>query len=51
LSVESEFCKGGCEDGICAREAEESPLLEDAARERLMKAQQAGKGLAGAVVI
>jgi hypothetical protein len=32
------------------REAEESPLLEAAARERLMKTKQAGKGLAGAVV-
>jgi hypothetical protein len=42
---------GGCEDRIRAREAEESPLLEAAARERLMKTQQAGKYLAGAVVI
>jgi hypothetical protein len=33
------------------REAEESPLLEAVARERLVKTQQAGKGLAGAVVI
>jgi hypothetical protein len=32
-------------------EAEESPLLEVVAKERLMKKQQAGKGLAGAVVI
>jgi hypothetical protein len=32
-------------------EAEESPLLESIAREQLMKTQQAGKGLAGAVVI
>jgi hypothetical protein len=32
-------------------EAEESPLLEAIARERLMKVRQAGKGLAGAVVI
>jgi hypothetical protein len=32
-------------------EAEESPLLETDARERLVKTQQAGKGLAGAVVI
>jgi hypothetical protein len=30
---------------------EESPLLEAIARERLVKTQQAGKGLAGAVVI
>jgi hypothetical protein len=33
------------------REAEESPLLEAFARERLAKTQQARKGLAGAVVI
>jgi hypothetical protein len=33
------------------REAEESPLLEAAVRERLVKTQQAEKGLAGAVVI
>jgi hypothetical protein len=32
-------------------EPEESPLLEDVARERLMKTQQAGKGLVDAVVI
>jgi hypothetical protein len=30
---------------------EKSPLLETVARERLVKTQQAGKGLAGAVVI
>jgi hypothetical protein len=42
---------GGCEDRACAREAEKSLLLEAVARERLMKAQQPGKGLAGAVVI
>jgi hypothetical protein len=35
----------------CSREAEESSLLEAVARERLLKTQQAGKGLAGAVVI
>jgi hypothetical protein len=33
------------------REAEEFPLLEAFARERPVNAQQAGKGLAGAVVI
>jgi hypothetical protein len=33
------------------REAEKSQLLEAVAGERLMKTQQAGKGLAGAVVI
>jgi hypothetical protein len=32
-------------------EAEESPLLEAIARERLVKTQQAGNDLAGAVVI
>jgi hypothetical protein len=32
-------------------EAEVSPLLETVTRERLVKTQQAGKGLAGAVVI
>jgi hypothetical protein len=31
-------------------EAEESPLLEAVAREWLVKTQQAGKGLVGAVV-
>jgi hypothetical protein len=45
------FCTGGCEERIVARETEESPLLEAVVRERLMKTQQAGKGLAGAVVI
>jgi hypothetical protein len=34
-----------------AYEAEESPLLETVAREWLVKTQQAGKGLAGAVEI
>jgi hypothetical protein len=33
------------------REAEESPQLEAVARERPVKTQQAGKGLAGGVVI
>jgi hypothetical protein len=32
-------------------EAEESPLLEAVTREQLLKTQQAGKELAGAVVI
>jgi hypothetical protein len=40
-----------CEEGSWAREAEESPLLEPTAREQLVKAQQAGKDLAGTVVI
>jgi hypothetical protein len=33
------------------REAAESPLLEAVAREKLVKTEQAVKGLAGAVVI
>jgi hypothetical protein len=33
------------------REAEESPMLEAVTRKQLLKTQQAGKGLAGAVVI
>jgi hypothetical protein len=41
------FCAGGCEGSTWAREAEESPLLETVDRERLMKAQQAGKRLSG----
>jgi hypothetical protein len=40
-----EFCTPGCEDRLKAREAEESPLLEAVARERLVKRQQAGKRL------
>jgi hypothetical protein len=51
MSFVRQFCKGGCEDRIRVHEAEESPLLEAVARERLVKPQQAGKGLAGAVVI
>jgi hypothetical protein len=31
------FCTGGCEERTWAREAEESPLLEAVARERLVK--------------
>jgi hypothetical protein len=46
-----EFCTGGCEDRTSTCKAEESPLLEAVARERLMKTQQTGKGLTGAVVI
>jgi hypothetical protein len=38
-----EFCTGGCDDRTGGREAEESPLLEAVARERLVKTQQAGK--------
>jgi hypothetical protein len=52
LSVVSseEFCTGGC-DITCARDAEESPLLEAVLCEQLVKTQQAGKGLVGVVVI
>jgi hypothetical protein len=46
-----EFSTGSCEDRSWAREAEESPLLEAVARERLMKPQQAGKDSTGTVVI
>jgi hypothetical protein len=42
---------GGCEERTCVLEAEESPLLEAIARERLLKTQQVVKGLAGAVMI
>jgi hypothetical protein len=48
---DSQFYTGGCEERSSVREAEESPLLEAAARERLVKTQQAGKGLTVAVVI
>jgi hypothetical protein len=47
----TQFCTGGCEERISTREAEEIPLLEAFARERLVKTQQTGKGLAGAMVI
>jgi hypothetical protein len=36
-----ELCMGGSENRTSAREAEESPLLEAVARERLMKTKQA----------
>jgi hypothetical protein len=51
LEQPSQFCTGLCEERNLAHEADESPLLETVARERLVKTQQAGKGLAGAVVI
>jgi hypothetical protein len=41
----------GCEESTWAREAEETPLLEAAAREQLVKTQQAVKRLREAVVI
>jgi hypothetical protein len=37
--------------GLQAREAEEFPLLEAVIRKRLVKTEQVGKGLAGAVMI
>jgi hypothetical protein len=40
-----------CEERTWGREAEESPLLEAVAMERLVKTQEAGKGSAGGVVI
>jgi hypothetical protein len=46
-----EFYTGIWEERTWAYEAEESPLLEATAREQLVKTQQAGKGLAGSVVI
>jgi hypothetical protein len=45
--LRAELDTGCCEDRTWAREAEKSPLLEAVARERPMKAQQAGKGLSG----
>jgi hypothetical protein len=45
-----QFFTGVYEDRI-ACEAEESPLLEAGARERLVKRHQVGKDLASAVVI
>jgi hypothetical protein len=45
------LCTVVCEERTWAREAEESPPLEAVDRKRLVKKQQAGKGLAVAVVI
>jgi hypothetical protein len=39
----NQFPTGVCEERTWAREAEESPLLEAVARERLVKTLQAGK--------
>jgi hypothetical protein len=47
----SHFCTRFCEERTRAREAEDFPLLEDVARKRLVKTQQAGKYLAGVEVI
>jgi hypothetical protein len=41
------FYTGGYEESTWAHEAEEFPLLEAVARERLVKTEQAGKGLSG----
>jgi hypothetical protein len=46
-----DFCKGGSDKRTQAREAEKSPLLGAVAWKQLVKTQQAGKGLVGAVVI
>jgi hypothetical protein len=46
-----QFSTGVSEERTCSREAEESSPLKTVASERLVKTQQAGKGLAGAVVI
>jgi hypothetical protein len=45
LTVDKEFCKGGCGKRTWAQEAEESPLLEAVAREQLLKTLQAGEYL------
>jgi hypothetical protein len=50
-SQDRELRTGVCEERISVREAEESPLLEAAVRERLVKTQHDGKSLAGAVGI
>jgi hypothetical protein len=46
-----EFYTGGCEYGTWASETKVYALVEAVARERLVKTQQSGKGLAGSVVI
>jgi hypothetical protein len=54
LSVDresAEFYGGSYEDRNWVREAEESPLLEAVAKERLVKTQQAGECLVDAVVV
>jgi hypothetical protein len=51
VSVEWRFCTGVYENRNWARDAEVSPLLEAIVRERLVKTQQAGRGLTGAVLI
>jgi hypothetical protein len=57
LGQPSQFYTGVCEqkrqseERTSEREAEKSALLEAITRERLVEIQQAGKGLAGDVVI
>jgi hypothetical protein len=46
-SVDSSLVGYSPGSNAVSTEAEESPLLEVVARERLVKTQQAGKGLAG----
>jgi hypothetical protein len=50
MQLSVEFCIGGCENRTSVLEAEESPLLEAVASERLVKTQQAGEGLADDVI-
>jgi hypothetical protein len=49
--ITSQYCTGVREERTWSREAEKPPLLEAVARERLVKKEQAGKGLSDAVVI
>jgi hypothetical protein len=49
--IDKDVCTGGCDKRTCAREIEEAPMLEAVTRERLVKTQQAGKGMEGALVI
>jgi hypothetical protein len=51
MGLQSQFYTGVSEERTQTREAEKYPLLEAVANERLVKTQQARKGLAGAVVI
>jgi hypothetical protein len=47
----SQFSKGVSEERTWKCEAESSALFEAVAKERMVKTEQAGKSLAGAVVI
>jgi hypothetical protein len=51
VQLRVEFYTGGCKDTTWACEDEEYPMLEAFARQGLVKKQQAGIGLACAVVI